>query len=449
MLVCAMMMGAGVAQTESRIYVDPPLISNEDLSMGLFTVSINVENVADLYTFAFELHYIKYISVLSVVRVAEGDFFNHLPQPEPYDPAEFDFNIRDFAGVVAVGFTLRGDYPGVSGDGTLALIQFEVLEAGESPLSLENVRLLNSEGKSIRDGIEHGYYEGPVVNLIRGRLGPRKQTVGGTQTFDVKVVNEGDVPLWAKAEIESIRVGDGNIFTFHSGQTFETLPPKDDALLYVDGFVPVVVGWNTYGAAPYLDAIEDGNYIEATSDGAMIAWFTFEDITLGPEDVVSSVILEGYCNGPSNDDVDYDIYAGDFTWLGSLYGRNEPFWVSPRWIGASLSDVYPAALTEAGLNNMVMLVYYYDPDGYATSDIIDCLRMRVQFAPYLISPGVTPEYLIQPGQEMEFDTAMWTPLKAWDVGTYAVSVTIFSTYNGYSCVPGTIVQTRTWWVKPL
>jgi hypothetical protein len=437
MLVCVMMMRAGVAQTGSRIYVDPPLISNKDLSMGLFTVSINVENVVDLYAYAFEVHYAKYYSIISVVRVEPGTFFA--------DPSDFSYNVHGFEGRVDVGYVAPA---GESGSGTLALIQFKVLEAGVSPLHLGNVRLLDSEGKPIRDMVEHGYYEGPVVNLIRGQLGPRGPTVGGTQTFDVKVVNEGDVPLWARAEIDNVRLADANVFTFHSGQTFETLPPKDAVNLYVDGFIPVVAGWNTIGSAPYLDAIEDGNYIEATSDGAMIAWFTFENISLGPEDVISAVILEGYCNGPSNEDVDYDMYAGDFTWLGSLYGRGEPFWVRPRWIGASVSDVYPAALTEAGLNDMVALAYYYDPDGYATADIIDCLRLRVEFAPYLISPSATPEYLIQPGQEMDFDTAIWEPLKAWDVGKYAVSITVYCTYNGYSWVPGPKVQTRTWWVKP-
>jgi hypothetical protein len=53
--------------------------------------------------------------------------------------------------------TLLGNVPGVSGSGTLATITFNVKGAGESPLTLWDVALLNSLEHSITTQVVSGY----------------------------------------------------------------------------------------------------------------------------------------------------------------------------------------------------------------------------------------------------------------------------------------------------
>lgn len=151
--------------------------------------------------------------------------------------------------------------------------------------------------------------------------------------------------------------------------------------LYVDGFNPSITEWAVSGASPWLNATDD-SYIEGTFDGAWMCNFTFEDISLPPCEVITKVVLEGYTNGPYNASVDYDVYTlPDFIWLGSLYATGAPAWVTPRWISETVDEAYPAALTEAGLNNLEVLLYFYDILGLGgANNTIDALRLKVYTA---------------------------------------------------------------------
>ena len=152
--------------------------------------------------------------------------------------------------------------------------------------------------------------------------------------------------------------------------------------LYVDDFKPWVSQWAVSGTSPWLNAT-DNNYIEGTFHGAWMANFTFEDITLPPCEVITKVVLEGYTNGPYNLTVDYDVYTlPDFVWLGSLYATGAPAWVTRRWYPTwTVDKVYPAALTEAGLNNLEVMLYFFDPYGSGgAGNTIDALRLKVYTA---------------------------------------------------------------------
>jgi len=152
--------------------------------------------------------------------------------------------------------------------------------------------------------------------------------------------------------------------------------------LYVDGFKPWIIQWAVSDilASPWLDAV-DSNYIEGTFDGAWMANFTFENITLPPCQAITEVVLEGYTNGPYNPTVDYDVYTlPNFVWLGSLYATGAPAWVTPRYTpsGSNASDLDQTLLTEQGINNLQLLVYFYDPYGSGgPGNTIDALRLKV------------------------------------------------------------------------
>ena len=159
------------------------------------------------------------------------------------------------------------------------------------------------------------------------------------------------------------------------------LPPHSppNETLYVNEFTADYVDWTTYGASPYLNATGDGNYVEATTNMAMIAWFGFENVTPGA--TIAKVVLEGYTNGPYNEDVDYDVYNQSYTWLGSLYAMGGSTWVTPRWIDdQTLDERDPTVLTEEGLNSLRVLVFFYDPEGSGgAGNIIDAMRLKVWY----------------------------------------------------------------------
>ncbi|UCE29230.1 MAG: hypothetical protein JSV85_00360, partial [Candidatus Bathyarchaeota archaeon] len=94
-----------------------------------------------------------------------------------------------------------------------------------------------------------------------------------------------------------------------------------------------------------------------------------------------------------------------FVWLGSLYATGAPAWVTPRWTppGSNASDLDQTLLTEEGINNLQLLVYFYDFYGSGEpGNIIDALRLKVytgisatiDFAPtMIIASAGGPSYL--------------------------------------------------------
>jgi len=173
--------------------------------------------------------------------------------------------------------------------------------------------------------------------------------------------------------------------------------------LYVDGFTEDWVDWSQVGDTPYLNAINDGNYIEASEYGQIAGNFTFENINLPPCEVITKVVLEGYTNGPFDLTNDFDVYTTpDFVWLGSLYATGAPAWVTRRWESWTVDEVYPAVLTEAGLNSLQVLVYFFTLDRLPRPPAqIDSLRLKVytaisatiDFTPNTINAKASTKYL--------------------------------------------------------
>lgn len=160
---------------------------------------------------------------------------------------------------------------------------------------------------------------------------------------------------------------------------------------YVDGFSADFTGWTAVGTSPYLNAPDDGSYIEGTTDAAYMAWFTFTDVDPSYFTLyaIEHVWLEGYTNGPLNTGVDYDVYNAAFDWLGSLYGNDSPQWVRMRWIAPDdpTDNTDTTLLTESGFNAFKVLLYFYDPGNVGgAGNIIDSLRLYVTFMEKPVPP---------------------------------------------------------------
>jgi len=233
---------------------------------------------------------------------------------------------------------------------------------------------------------------------------------------------------------------------FKSGRAPETT--------YVSDYDYTLEGWTEVGAAPWLNATDDDNYVTSTTDGAQHRWFTFGPVDIG-DSIVDEVVLEGYTNGPYNPGIDYDVYSGDFDWLGSLYATGEPAWVTPRWTTDNASDILPALKTQEGLDSFKCMLYFFDPDGLATGeDIVDALRLTIYFkAGRVVLPPNPPEFVVQPGEIIWLPTATWR-LEPEDVGVtgpslYETTITVQYTYFGARFNEATKkVITRHWVVNP-
>jgi general secretion pathway protein D len=120
-----------------------------------FDVAVDISSVTDLYAYQFEIRFNP--AVLSALSVSEGSFLMG-GGATFFIPGEID----NPAGVIhPTGNMLLGALGGVNGAGTLALVQFQVLAAGWSPIDLSNVNLLDSSLGDISSGVE-----GDTVNAV-------------------------------------------------------------------------------------------------------------------------------------------------------------------------------------------------------------------------------------------------------------------------------------------
>lgn len=150
--------------------------------------------------------------------------------------------------------------------------------------------------------------------------------------------------------------------------------------LYVDGFDwSIVSGWTYYGTEPWLDATNDGNYIESSEYCSLIGFFTFEDINLPPCQVITKVVLEGYTRS-ADLEIEGDVFTPDWVWVGSLWGTSAWDWHTPRYLPV-LSAVVNDTLTVTGLNDFKVLLHYWTPTHVSYGPFeIDSLRLKVYTA---------------------------------------------------------------------
>ena len=116
------------------IFVDPPTAT---ATVGQnFTVNVSISNVADLYGWRLKLKWNT--TILDAVNVTEGGFLKSI------DNTFFFPRINNTEGYIDVECTLLGNVTGVNGSGTLATIQFYVIQNGSCVLDLYDTMLLNS-----------------------------------------------------------------------------------------------------------------------------------------------------------------------------------------------------------------------------------------------------------------------------------------------------------------
>ncbi len=105
---------------------------------GFIYVFIDVSSVADLYAFEFDVRFDP--AILSAEAAMEGPFLS-----SGGDTSFVPGVIDNSAGTIGLTVDSLFDIvPGVSGSGTLAVLRFQTLAGGVSPIDLSQVVLLDS-----------------------------------------------------------------------------------------------------------------------------------------------------------------------------------------------------------------------------------------------------------------------------------------------------------------
>jgi hypothetical protein len=116
-----------------------PQLSGGPFSVGAtFTLSVRIDAVSDLYAYQFDLHYDPL--VLAAQTVIEGTLLSNVGSTS-FIPGTVD----NRSGLIAfTGDSLIGPIGGATGAGTLVELIFLALGNGSSPISIDNVLLLDS-----------------------------------------------------------------------------------------------------------------------------------------------------------------------------------------------------------------------------------------------------------------------------------------------------------------
>jgi hypothetical protein len=398
-----------------------------------FDILITITDVMDLRAYGFVLNFAPFTSVLNIVSVDEGDFLSEGAAPGV--KTWFVTSVDTFAGQLTVGCTRNKDLPGVSGSGTLAIIHFNVVEAGTSPLDLEDVKLYDSDLDPIPCTVLDGEYIGPTATMKhpRGRITAPTWNVGDVATFNVRAKNTADVPLYVKVRFTFHRE-DGEAAYIWTDQSYTGFGPQMIDVAYVDGYIPFWGMWDAAGPAEALIGPPDGSYIQSNSHCELQGLYTFEDIDTAGR-IVENVEFWAYSKCPNTaGDIDSLIcWDGgyQFAWGNSQGGTTYWAWTNKLyyWPAYNFPEYYGFPLeqpaVQSAINSVQMALHDYHVDGAQ----VDAYRMDVTYSKYTPAPGAEASFLVLPGETIDLPPAVWF-LTEFDTGYYHGSCTLHFSYGG-------------------
>ncbi len=128
------------------VTVDPTTVT---VAGKIATININVSGVVDLYGWEFRLRWNS--TLLDVTSVTEGTFLKQ------GGDTFFASKTDNAQGYIMVDCTLIGDISGISGDGILAVVKFNIENSGETVLDLYDSTLVSSLEQPIIHQSTDGY----------------------------------------------------------------------------------------------------------------------------------------------------------------------------------------------------------------------------------------------------------------------------------------------------
>jgi len=132
----------------ARVYVDPQTV--EEAVGQNFVVSLSVSDVTNLYAWEGKLAYDH--TILEFVNTAEGSFLRG------NDVTFFTYKVNDTNAFILIDCTLLGSLSGVNGTGTLATIEFHVIQSGSCDLKLYDTKFLDPSEQIIEHNANSGHF---------------------------------------------------------------------------------------------------------------------------------------------------------------------------------------------------------------------------------------------------------------------------------------------------
>jgi hypothetical protein len=409
-----------------------------------FSVDINIANVTELWAFGFKLDFAPFTSVLNIIDVIEGDFLSE--GAGPGEETWFTSSVDTFNGILTVGCTRKSPPPipptpreGVSGDGLLVTVVFDIVEAGRSEITLYDVVLINEDLVEIDPltvAVVSGAYHGPIALLKHppGGITKRKSKVGDTKEFSISVENPGEAPLYVKVRFTFQRA-DGEAAYIWTGQSYTGFGPNVIDVAYVDGYIPIWNDWTAAGPPEALIGPPDGTYIQSTANCQLQGLYTFEDIDLMGR-IVQNTEFYAYskCANTGGDIDSMICWLGDYqlAWGNSQGGTLDWAWTNKfyYWPAYNFPEYYgfPTGddpLCQDAINSVQMALHDYHVDGA----MVDAYKMEVTYSKYTPAQGAEVAFVVQPGETVTLPSAVWF-LSSYDTGKFYATATLHYSYYG-------------------
>jgi general secretion pathway protein D len=166
LIFASLLLILGVHQTEAGINASSStaIFVTPTKSYGVvgrnFSINIDISSVVDLYGWEFRLGWNT--ALLVVININEGPFL------KSGGKTFFAYKTNSTTGYIIVDCTLLSNIPGVSGDGTLATIEFNAIAYGQGPLSLNDTVLIDSHEQAITHITLSGYYYASIFYSRHG-----------------------------------------------------------------------------------------------------------------------------------------------------------------------------------------------------------------------------------------------------------------------------------------
>ena len=120
-----------------------------------FTINVSISDVTDLYSWQIELSWNP--SLLNVTNIMEGPLLKSSGNSTFFSPV-----INNAEGNLSVLctrlYSFGSSVTGVSGNGTLMTVQFEVIRSGACDLNLYDTQLLDSHRNAINHTAQSGHF---------------------------------------------------------------------------------------------------------------------------------------------------------------------------------------------------------------------------------------------------------------------------------------------------
>ena len=144
----------------ARIQIQPSKIIDPTLKPPKnFTIDVNITNAKNLYSFDLKISYNT--TVLDVAQIKEGPFLKSFGTTTINKMED-----NPVTGTIWIAISLVSPAPPANGNGTLAIVTFNVTQLGESKLHLYDTKLTDKNGAELLSETADGYFNNVLLTKL-------------------------------------------------------------------------------------------------------------------------------------------------------------------------------------------------------------------------------------------------------------------------------------------